>query len=181
MAKYFFLWICILIFKSLWMVLRDFLIIPRHDLLIHGFMMTCNWWVNMIIYIMIYDDVMSMRIWWWLHSTTGSYGRPVIKVVYGETLIHSTEAVWEILAREEWLGCQHDASSMFDIPGSTPVWAQYIYFMDFKDIKTYTYHVFKSICIIKEHWWILTSSWPDEVQRMFSTAHEFSFKRKTKL
>ena len=25
----------------------------------------------------------------------------------------------------------------------------------------------KSICSTKEHWWSLTSSWPDEVQRMF--------------
>ena len=33
-----------------------------------------------------------------------------------------------MLAREEWLGCRHDASPMVDIPGSTPVWAQYIYF-----------------------------------------------------
>ena len=31
----------------------------------------------------------------------------------------------------------------------------------------------KSIYDIKEHWWSLTLSWPDEVQRMFSTAHEF--------
>ena len=95
------------------------------------------------------------------------------EVAYEETLIHSTEAVWEILAREEWLGCRHDASPMLDIPGSTPVWAQYIYFLDFKDIKTYMYYVFKSIRIIKEHWWTLTSSWLDEVQKMFSTAHEF--------
>ena len=56
-----------------------------------------------------------------LRSITGSYGRPMIEVAYGETIIHSTDAVWEILAREEWLGCQHDASPMFDILGSTPV------------------------------------------------------------
>ena len=30
----------------------------------------------------------------------------------------------------------------------------------------------KSICSIKEHWWSLTLSWPDEVQRIFSTAHK---------
>ena len=63
-----------------------------------------------------------------LCSTTGPYGRPMIEVAYGETLFHSTEAVWEIIAREEWLGCWHDASPMLDIPGSTPVWAQYILF-----------------------------------------------------
>ena len=88
-----------------------------------------------------------------------------MEVAYGDTLIHSTEAVWEILARREWLGCQHDATLMFNIPESTPMWVQYIYiyFLDFKDIKTYIYYVFKSICIIKEHWWTLTSSWPEEV------------------
>ena len=26
---------------------------------------------------------------------------------------------------------------------------------------------------IKEHWWSLTLFWPDKVQRIFSTAHEF--------
>ena len=41
---------------------------------------------------------------------------------------HSTEAVWEMIAREEWLGCRYDVSPMFDIPGSTPVWAHYIIF-----------------------------------------------------
>ena len=56
-----------------------------------------------------------------LRSTTGSYGRPVIEVAYGEILFHSTEVVWEMVAREEWLGCRHDASSMFDIPESTPL------------------------------------------------------------
>ena len=28
-----------------------------------------------------------------LRSTIGSYGRPVLEVAYGETIIHSTEAV----------------------------------------------------------------------------------------
>ena len=113
-----------------------------------------------------------------LRSTTGSYGRPVIEVVYGETLIYSSETVLEILAWEEWLGCWHDASPMFDIPESTLVWAQYIYIyiLDFKHIKTYMYYVFKSIRIIKEHWCTLISSWLDEIQRMFSTTHEFSNK-----
>ena len=33
-----------------------------------------------------------------------------------------------MLAREELLGCRHDALPMVDMPGSTPVWAQYMYF-----------------------------------------------------
>ena len=45
-----------------------------------------------------------------LRSTIGPYGQSVIEVAYKE-----------IIAREEWLGCWHDASPMFDIPGSTLV------------------------------------------------------------
>ena len=71
-----------------------------------------------------------------LRSTTSFYGRPVIEVAYGETIFHSTEAIWEMVAREEWLGYRHDASSMFDILGSTPVWVPYILFSDFLDMKT---------------------------------------------
>ena len=104
----------------------------------HIYIMILRWW-----------DVMRTR--WWLRSTTGSYGRPVIEVAYGETLIYSTKVVWVILAREEWLGCRHDASPILHIPGSTSVWAQYILFfwVFFKDIKTYMYYVFKTIRIIK--------------------------------
>ena len=86
---------------------------------------------------------------------------------------HSTEAVWEVIAREEWLGYWHDASPMFNIPGSTPVWAQCIFF-NFQYIKSmYMYNVFKIYMLYKEHWWSLTSSWPDEVQRVFSITHGF--------
>ena len=83
-----------------------------------------------------------------LRSTMDPYGRPVIKVAYKEMIFHSTEAVWEMIARKEWLGCQHDASPMPDIPGSTLVWAPYILFFDFHDIKTYMYYILKSIHII---------------------------------
>ena len=87
-----------------------------------------------------------------LHSTTGFYGQLVIEVAYGEMIFHSTEAVWEMVARKEWLGCRHVASPMFDIPRSTPVWAPYILFFDFQDIKTYVYaYCFQNLCSIKEH------------------------------
>ena len=65
-----------------------------------------------------------------LRSTTGPYGRPVLEVAYGEFFVfHSTEVVWERIARKEWLGCQHVASPMLGIPRSTPVWAQLYYFI----------------------------------------------------
>ena len=58
--------------------------------------------IHICIMILWWWDV--MRTQWWLHSTTGSYKRLVIEVAYGETLIHSTKAIWEILAQEE---CKH--------------------------------------------------------------------------
>ena len=76
------------------------------------------------IYMLLHNDLMKGHAdLVMLRSTTSFYGRPVIEVAYGKILFHSTEAVWEMVAREEWLRCRHDASSMFDIPRSTPVWA----------------------------------------------------------
>ena len=72
----------------------------------------------------------------------------MVETVYGETMIHSTEAVLEILAREEWLGCRHDASSMFDIPGSTPVWAQYMVFFLFSQYKNLYILCFKNLYVL---------------------------------
>ena len=110
------------------------------------------WWSHEVAYelsIYFYMDMMRFSdLWWWLRSTTGSYGRPVIEVAYGEIMFHSSKAVWETLAREEWLGCRHDTSPMVDILGSTPMWAQYTIFSGFHDIKIYMYYVLKSIRII---------------------------------
>ena len=133
-------------------------------------------------YIYLYFDHdydMDFLVMVMLRSIKGPYGRLMIEVAYGEMIFfHSIEAIWEMIAWEEWLGCRHDASSMFDIPGSTPVWAPYIYIYIFW-FSTYQNLCIcimfsKFICSIEEHWWSLTLSWPDEVQRMISTAHEFS-------
>ena len=92
------------------------------------------------VYIYVYNDFMRCHEdTVMLRSTTGSYRRPMIEVAYGEILFHFTEAVGEMIARKEWLGWWHDASPMFDIPGSTPMWAPYILFFDFLVIKAYIY------------------------------------------
>ena len=93
------------------------------------------------IHIYIYDYVMDFNLMVMLRSTKGSYGRPVIEVAYEETIFHSTEVVWEMVAQEEWLGCRHNASLMFDISELTPVWAPYILFFYFLEIKTYKYFI----------------------------------------
>ena len=74
---------------------------------------------------------------------------PVIEIAYGETMIHFTKTIWEMLARKEWLGCRQDASPMFDIPRSTPVWAPYMIFSGFHDIKIYIYVLcFKNLYVL---------------------------------
>ena len=101
--------------------------------------------------IYVYNDFMMMSC----HedtvmiSTTGPYGRPVIESYMGKWYLHSTEAVWEMIAREEWLACRHDASPMLDIPRSTPVWAPYILFSGFLNIKTYVYvYYFQNLYVV---------------------------------
>ena len=59
-------------------------------------------YLDMYIYILLHNDLMKDHVdLVMLRSTTGSYGRPVIEVTYEEILFHSTEAVWELIAREE--------------------------------------------------------------------------------
>ena len=96
-----------------------------------------TWWYFMMI---VYDDDMS-----WGHGDgyvvlRASMNRPMIKAVCGETMVHSTETVWEMLAQEEWLGCHHNTSPMVDILGSILVWASYMIFYGFLYIQ--------SICIM---------------------------------
>ena len=107
--------------------------------------------------LMPYDGYISMMsrwhekmvLRWWLRSTTGFYRRSEIEVAYREMIFHSTKAVWEMIARKEWLGCRHDISPMFDILGSTPVWASYILFSGFLNIKTYGYvYYFQNLYVV---------------------------------
>ena len=79
-----------------------------------------------------------------------------------------------MIAREEWLGVGMMHRPCLTYPGQHQYGLSIYFFLVFKDIKAYMYYIFKCTYSIKEHWWTLTLSWPDKVQRMFSTAHEFS-------
>ena len=119
------------------------------------------------VYMFNYDYDIGFHLMVMLRSTTGSYGRPVIEVAYGEMIFHSTETVWEMLAREElrpyltYLG-QHQCGL-------------HIYIFWFSRYKNLCICILfsKFICSIKEYWWSLTLSWPDKVQKIFSTVHDF--------
>ena len=118
---------------------------------------------------------MDFRLMVMLRSTTGPYGWPVIEVAYREMILSL-----------HW-GCIGDDSSGRVVGVSTwciaHVWHTrintslglvYTIFSGFPWYKNlYICILFsKSICSIKEHWWSLTLSWPDEVQKIFSITHE---------
>ena len=163
--------IIMIIVNCLWMVLWN------NNNIWFGLDDATMWHISINYMMILYDDFyMIMRCHkdtMMLRSTTGSYGWPVIKVAYGEIMIHSTEAVWEILAREEWLGCRHNTSRMFNIPGSTPMWAPYIIFSGFHDIKISMYYVLISIRIKKNTDGLWSHLGLMKFKKYFSTAHMF--------
>ena len=58
----------------------------------------------------------------------------------GRFYFHSTEAVWEMIAREEWLGCRHDVAHVGHTRVNTSVGSTYIIFW-FLKYKMYMYYV----------------------------------------
>ena len=133
------------------------------------------------IYIYIYACVYT---WSWLcHgfyftvmlcTTTGPYGRLMLEVVYGEILLSlhrgsiGDDSSERVVGVSAWC-----IVHVWHTRINTSVGLIYIIF-GFLNTKTYVYVcilISKSICI-KEHWWSLIS-WPNEVQRMFLTTHEF--------
>ena len=86
-----------------------------------------------------HDYVIDFYLMVMLRSTTGPYGRHVIEVAYGEMILSFHRGCMGDDNSRRVVGCRHDASPMFDIPGSTPMWAQCILFSGFEDIKTYVY------------------------------------------
>ena len=61
-----------------------------------------------------------------LRSTTGLYGRPIAEVAYGEILFSLPRGCMGVKLGKSGWGVDM-MSSMLDIPGSTPVWAQCIF------------------------------------------------------
>ena len=64
----------------------------------------------------------------------------------GRCDFRSTEAIWEMIAREEWLGCRHDVAHVGHTRVNTSVGTTYIIF-EFSNYKNYMYYVFESIYI----------------------------------
>ena len=142
------LWIVLRILRDIWYDFDD--ATTWHISMYKNYMMKLYndfiWWWDV------------MRTWWWLRSTTGPYGRVYDKgCIWGE---------YDSLHQ----GCLEDISSKRVVGVSswcithvrhtrvnTSVDIVYDYF-SFLWYKIYMYYVLKSICIIKEYWWSLTSS-----------------------
>ena len=58
----------------------------------------------------------------------------------GRFYFHSTEAVWEMIAQEEWLGCRHDVAHVEHTRVNTSVGSTYIFFCFFFKYKMYMYY-----------------------------------------
>ena len=121
----------------------------------------------MIIYVMILWGVV-MRTRWWLHSTTGSYGRLVLEVAYGETIIHCLGdfSLGRVVGVSTWY-ITHGRHTRVN----TSVGTIYGIFRFYKYKSLYVL-CFENLYVLwKKHWWFLTLSWPDDIQMTFSTTH----------
>ena len=113
-----------------------------------------------------------------LRNTAGPYGRLVIKVAYGEMIL----SLHRGCMRDNSLGRVVGVSAwciahVWHTRVNTSVGSVYIYIYIYFWFSTHQnpcicIMFLKSICNIKQHWWSLVLSWPDEVQRKISTAHE---------
>ena len=90
-----------------------------------------------------------------LRSTTGPYRRPIVEVAYGEMLCSLHRGC---------MGVDSSGRVVRHTRVNTSMGTVYIIFWVFIILKLI--YIFKPICSIKEHWWFLSLSWPDEVQRM---------------
>ena len=110
-----------------------------------------------------------LEIWWWLCSTTSSYGRLVLEATYGKMVI----SLYRGCLGDVSLGKVVGVSTWLIIHGrytrvNTNVGIIYNFFwFSWYEINHISIMFLKPIRIIKEHWWSLTLSWPDEVQRTF--------------
>ena len=132
-------------------------------LMVYDFMISLVW---QLIY-WFWDEV--LEIWWWLRSTTGPYGWPVLEVAYMETVISlhrgyfGDVSLGRVVGVSTWL-----ITHGWHTRVNTSIGTIYnILWFSWYEINPIGIMFLKPIHLIKEHWWPLTLSWPDEVQRTF--------------
>ena len=95
-------------------------------------------------YICIYVYMSTLLTWvfiaWWYYVVLRA---PMVDLCQrshmGRIYFHSIEAIWEMIAREEWLGCRHDVAHVGHTRVNTSVGTIHI-------ISEFSYY--KTICIM---------------------------------
>ena len=138
--------------------------------------------IYLYIYMLLHNDLMRGHMdLVMLRSTTGSYGRPMLEVVYGETLF---SLHWDCIGVDSSgrvVGVSAWCIAHVDIPGSTLVWTQCITFWFSIYKLMYICVLFsKSICSIKEN--NICGLWPclDPIRFREWFQSTMNFKWKTK-
>ena len=109
-----------------------------------------------------------------LRSTTSPYGRPMIEVAYGEILFSLHQDCMGEDSSGRVVGVLTWYRPCWTYPGQHQCGHNVYYFLSFHTIKLYVLCFQIYIYSIKQkHWWSLILSWLDEVQKTFSTVHEF--------
>ena len=116
--------------------------------LINLMMKSLGGYTLLYMYICLHDHDYVMEYFYFmviLRSTTGPYGRPMIEVAMGRLYFHSTETVWEMIAREEWLRCRHDVAHVGHTRVNTSLGSMCIVFWIFilKTLNIYSFQIYK--------------------------------------
>ena len=114
-----------------------------------------TWWLCSIIYIYMclhdHDYVMNFYYMVILRSTTGSYGRPITKVAYGEMLLLLHRSCMGVDSSKRMVGVSTWCRSCWIYPGQHQCGFNVHGFLDFQIINIkYTHMVFKYIYSIKK-------------------------------
>ena len=124
-------------------------------------------WLGIHMHLHVYGNVMVFVLVI-LRITTGPYGRPMLEVAYREMLCSLHWGCMGVDSSGRVVGVSTWCRPCWTYPGQHQCGLTVYRFFYFHTLKIYMYiyMVFKLIHCIKEHWWSLTLSWPDEVQRM---------------
>ena len=95
----------------------------------------------MYIYLHDHDYVMDFYLWWYYVILRALMDDLWQRSHMGRCYFHSTEAVRELIAREEWLGCKHDVAHVGHAWVNTSVGSMYFSIFYIKPM--YMYNVFK--------------------------------------
>ena len=121
------------------------------------------WYIRVCMYDHEFDTDFYLMVM--LRSTTGLYGRLVIEVVYREMIFSLHRDCMADDSSERVVGVSTWCiAHVWHTRVNTSVGSVYIifWFSRYKNL-CICISFSKSICSIKEHWWSLTSSWPDEI------------------